>query len=93
LRLDKCDTPFVYRIFNGVIHPPDGYEKLVRALNLRANQLGKDVGNSVSWKTVGSGKQVPEVKEKKKGRRKIISRKSRQAGEALSLSVTYWFQM
>ena len=45
LRLDKCNTPFdLQDIQWGDYTAADGFEKLVRALNIRAEQLGKKTG-------------------------------------------------
>jgi hypothetical protein len=49
LRLDKCDTPFdLQDIQWGDYTAPDGFEKLIQALNIRAGQLGKVLANPVT---------------------------------------------
>jgi len=47
LRLDKCDIPFGLKDIEwGDYTAPDGFEKLIRALNARASQLGKPLGEA-----------------------------------------------
>jgi len=42
LRLDNCKTPFGLKDIQwGDYTAPDGYDKLIKALNIRAKQLGK----------------------------------------------------
>lgn len=67
LRLDDCEIPFDLRDIQwGDYSAPDGYEKLVRALNVRAKQLGKNIGNAApSRKPVRSAGKSSQVKEKK----------------------------
>jgi hypothetical protein len=45
LRLDPCEIPYdLQDIHWGDYFADDGFEKLVRALNIRAKQLGKEAG-------------------------------------------------
>lgn len=47
LRLDNCSTPFdLQDIQWGDYTAPNGFERLVRALNVRAQQLGKKPGHA-----------------------------------------------
>jgi TIR domain-containing protein len=47
LRLDNCKVPFSLKEIQwGDYTAPDGYEKLVKSLNRRAEQLGKTLGDS-----------------------------------------------
>jgi hypothetical protein len=46
LRLEACEVPYeLQRIQWSEYAAPDGFEKLVRALNLRAKQVGKHEGS------------------------------------------------
>lgn len=45
LRLDDCKLPYALRDIQwGNYAEPDGFEKLVRALNMRAKQKGRELG-------------------------------------------------
>ena len=45
LRLDNCKVPFGLKDIQwGDYIAPDGYDKLIKALNIRAQQLGKELG-------------------------------------------------
>jgi len=47
LRLDPCETPYDLRDIQwGDNTSPDGFEKLVKGLNIRAKQLGKKEGKA-----------------------------------------------
>lgn len=47
LRLDPCEIPYdLQDIHWGDYFADDGFEKLVRALNIRAKQLGKEAGEA-----------------------------------------------
>lgn len=47
LRLDKCETPYdLQDIQWGDYTASDGLEKLIKALNIRAGQLGKKLGKA-----------------------------------------------
>ncbi len=47
LRLDNCKVPSSLKEIQwGDYTAPDGYEKLIRALNIRAKQLGKQEGTA-----------------------------------------------
>jgi len=47
LLLDKCKIPYKLQDIQwGDYSAPDGFEKLVRALNIRAKQLGKELGDA-----------------------------------------------
>ena len=45
LRLDDCELPYSLREIQwGDYSAPDGFERLVRALNMRAKQKGRELG-------------------------------------------------
>ena len=47
LRLDDCKTPYELREIQwGDYSAPDGFEKLVRSLNMRAKQKGRELGDA-----------------------------------------------
>jgi hypothetical protein len=47
LRLDDCKTPYELRDIQwGDYSAPDGFERLVRALNMRAKQKGRELGDA-----------------------------------------------
>jgi len=48
LRLDDCKTPYELRDIQwGDYSAPDGFERLVRALNMRAKQKGRELGDAI----------------------------------------------
>jgi len=47
LRLDNCKIPFGLKDIQwGDYSAPDGFEKLIKSLNMRATQLGKPLGDA-----------------------------------------------
>ncbi len=66
-RLDECKTPFSLQSIQWAdLTAPDGFEKLVGGLNLRAKQLGKDPGSSVPGSSLAPVAKKPARKRTKR---------------------------